>query len=373
MRRFLLALALILFGGTAWAQVHPTPPTTDVPWAINGNLTGAITTTGARMTAGTQSGVSADQIVGWVFCTSSCLPLPAQGAGNYDGLRGIGISNSGTTTPIVAGVSGYVLANQAFSGAGPFSVALFGTGAINVDGGRIEGMNVNVSDREFRVAQAPGTHNRLINGAEIDVSASYFDTSVTGLLIAGNSVLQPTSSTAISIVGQDFSASTPGSIARWGQAIFTLDNVATHFALIGTATASSTANSQDILMGARISSVAYQEQLYFGTNSFGNSVSPALNTNYPLAIATGGLVARSAVDQLIQLGGHNTLSSGASIESRNDANSLVEPLEILATDILLNSNVLHVNNGGSGVTIAANCSGTPSSSFAAVNGIVTHC
>jgi hypothetical protein len=39
MRGFLLALALVLCGGAARAQVHPTPPTTDVPWTIYNSLT----------------------------------------------------------------------------------------------------------------------------------------------------------------------------------------------------------------------------------------------------------------------------------------------------------------------------------------------
>jgi hypothetical protein len=34
----LLALALVFFGGAAQAQVHPTPPTIDVPWVLNNRL-----------------------------------------------------------------------------------------------------------------------------------------------------------------------------------------------------------------------------------------------------------------------------------------------------------------------------------------------
>src|SRR5215469_5505405 len=295
------------------------------------NKTGAITTTGASLAGVTSSAVSADQILAYTFCTSSaCLPLPSSGAGNYDGVRGVGISNASTTTPIVAGVSGYVLSDQAFVGAGPSSVALFGTGAVNVDGGAVWGINTNVSDHQYRTASGVAATVRRITGAEFDVSASYTNTDITGILIAGNSVVQPTNSTAISVVGQDFSAGTPGSIAKWSQALFTFDGVATHFALIGTATptATATGNSQDILWGARISGTGYQGSLTFGSGfTAASAVSPSFLFNYPIQTMTGGAIFRSTTDQLVQVGGATDLASGATIEARNDLANAFEPLE----------------------------------------------
>jgi hypothetical protein len=342
------------------------------------NKTGAITTTGATLGARTSASVSADDIEAYVFCTSA-TPVSSCGGGNYDGVRGVGISNPGSTVPIVAGISGYVLANQAFAGVGPSSVALFGTGAVTVDGGSVWGLNTNVSDRQYRVAQPSGTHHRRVTGAEIDVSASYPDTDIAGILIAGNSVVQPNNSTAVAVVGQDFSASVPGSIARWTQAFYTYPGTAIHFANIGMLTSSTVnSNSQDMIWGAYVNSAAYQGLFYFGVadaplaGNFGSTTQPSFNMNYALQVWTGGFTARTTANEMIQLGGHIDLGSGASIESRNDAGTLVQPLEILAADIFLNSNVLHVNNG-SGITLGATCTGSPTSSFATINGIVTAC
>jgi hypothetical protein len=142
------------------------------PSAVSEKRTGAIAVTGASITGTTNDAVSADQILAYTFCTAPCLPLPAMGGGNYEGVRGVGISTAGTTVPIVAGVSGYVMASQPFVGFGPSSVALFGTGAVNVNGGSVWGVNTNVSDRQYRVAQTSSANRRVV-GAEFDVSASF--------------------------------------------------------------------------------------------------------------------------------------------------------------------------------------------------------
>jgi hypothetical protein len=305
------------------------------------NKTAGIAGTGASLAGLTSNAVSADQILAYVFCTASCLPLPASGAGNYDGIRGVGISNSGTSVPIVAGVSGYVLANQPFSGAGPSSVALFGTGAVNVNAGSIWGLNTNVSDHAYRVSQGASTGNRRVTGAEIDVSASYTDTNIAGILVAGNSVVQPTNSTAVAVLGQDFSAATPGSIAKWQQAFYAYDGVAVHFALIGKAAATATANSQDIQFGASVSGSPYAGLVSFGTGYPGEpGTTPVFSFNYPVTTQSGGGTFRSAADQIVQLGGKIDLSDGVSIESRNDSGSSLLSLEILSSVVMINSSLV---------------------------------
>lgn len=342
--------------------------------------TGPITAIGSALLGASSDQATADLIESYVFCTAPGTATSC-GGGNYDAVAGIGISNPGTTTSIVSGVAGYVLASQAFAGSGPSSVALFGTGAVTVDGGAIWGSNVNVSDRQYRVAQPSGTHNRRVTGMEIDVSVSYPDSVLTGLFVSGNSVVQPTNSTGFAVLGQDFSATIPGSIARWTQAFYTYPGVAIHFASIGTQLpvpsplGAYTSDSQDFIMAASIGGASFQGLFYFGEAhpNFGSTTQPSFNMNYSLQVWTGGITARAAADQIVQLGGHLDLSTGALIESRNDAGSLIQPLEILAGNLLLNSNQLQVNNGGSGIQTAANCTGTPSSSFASVNGIVTHC
>ena len=344
-----LLLILLMLPVVARADMYPDASNAKLPAArINLGInpmvddkTGAIAITGATFEAVTAPGTTADQILAWVFCTGPCMPMPAQGGGNYDAVRGVGISNPGTTVPIVSGVSGYVLVNQSFVGSGPSSVALFGTGVVNVDSGSVWGLNTNVSDREYRAAQT-GTHNRRVTGAEIDVSASFLDTNVTGILVAGNSVVQPNNSTAIAVVGQDFSAPTPGSIAKWTQAFYTYDGVATHFAVIGQASNTlATDNSQDILWGAKIAGAGYQGQLTFGSGFLGASATnPSFLFNYPIQTAQGGAVFRSTTNQVIQLGGALDLPAGASIESRNDANSGLLPLEITAQYVLINGPLL---------------------------------
>lgn len=331
--------------------------------------TGAIAITGATFEAVTAPGTTADQILAWVFCTSACLPLPAQGGGNYDAVRGIGISNPGTTTPIVAGVSGYVLANQPFVSHGPSSVALFGTGAVNVDSGSVWGANTNVSDREYRVAQPAGTHNRRVVGAEFDVSASYIDTSVTGVLVGGNSVVQPSNSRAVVVVGQDFSASTPGAIAKWDSAYVTGNGIATHFAFIGTAgPPTGTTNSQDFQFTTLVGGTPSLGHLTFGTGFLGQSATnPSFSFDYPIGTLTGGAAFRSSANEVVQLAGNVDLPSGVSIMSRNDAGSALQPLELAAQYIYVNGPLLLKT---STVAALAVCVPGIANSFAAVSDAV---
>jgi hypothetical protein len=117
--------------------------------------------------------------------------------------------------------------------------------------------------------------------------------------------------------------------------------------------------------------------------AFGNSLalSPANNTAVAGAFVfsntiianSGGMIARSTANQIVQLSGKVTLAGGSSISSRNDPVSPVvgQPLEIIASQLLLNA-PLAVLVGGT-VTPGLTCAGVPSAAFASTDGIVTHC
>jgi hypothetical protein len=354
------------------------------PSAVSEKRTGAIAVTGASITGTTNDAVTADQILAYTFCTAPCLPLPAMGGGNYEGIRGVGISTAGTTVPIVAGVSGYVMANQPFVGFGPSSVALFGTGAVNVNGGSVWGVNTNVSDRQYRAAQS-STGNRRVVGAEFDVSASYPDTNVTGILVAGNSVVQPTNSTAVAVVGQDFSAPVPGSIAKWTNAYYTYPGTAVHFGVAGPkgpgAAIGQNSDAQDINMQAYIGTQGGIGQIGFGPGAdapWCASCNPAtfqFMFNWGLNVSNGGLIARSGTDQVIALTGHLDVPTGAMIQSRSDNGSTLKPLEINASDIHLRAAAIFVaTTVGGAATQAASCAtGVNATTVRVVNGIVTAC
>ena len=271
---------------------------TTVPLSLVDTQTGAISTTGATASAVTSPAVSADTILSYAFCTSAaCLPFApsfSAGAGNYDAVRGVAIANSGSTTPIIAGVSGYALSNQAFSGAGPAPVALFGTGAVGANNGQLWGVNTNITDCLYRTDCSSSATGRVIKN-EFDLSFSSTHSTGAGLLLTGNSVAQPTNVTGVTLAYLDLNNN--GTIAKWAQFLDTLDGATTLFLIAGAQAAnagSTTSNGQIFQYGAFTGGVGVVGQMYWGSDSVWHWNAPLSATAFQIPSA-GGIVTNNAI------------------------------------------------------------------------------
>jgi hypothetical protein len=184
---------------------------------ITDNQTGAITTNGATISANTDGNIiTQQQIYDWVFC-NLCTT-----GGTYDAIRGVGIANVGTTTQLVNGVAGYVMASAPIAGAFPTAVALFGQGIADANGSSVWGINTALSDNRGLFAST-GTGKTLNN--ELDLSFTSPSTTGIGLVIQGVSPSQPAFALGFSCGPLDLfnvqSNTTPR--AQWSQCFQTAD------------------------------------------------------------------------------------------------------------------------------------------------------
>jgi hypothetical protein len=333
---FFLALAM-----PAAAQTQIPPPPISVitslipPVHAVETLADPISVTGATISGITDSAITADQILAWDFCTGPCLPMPSFGGGNYDAVRGVGHLTAGSTIPLVNGVSGYVLVDQPVTI--PTSVALFGVGVVNVDGGAVWGINTTLSDNEYRV---PSTHGDRHLYNEIDLSFSNPNSSGVALIISGNSVVQPKSAIGIALEYLDFTKM--GSVAKWEPFLYSADGAAWTFANIGPVItnaeglAGGSGNSQKMIWGTWISGHAFGGHLDYGLASapnFGSNSQPSFNFDSSIQISAGGLTARPGSSDVFQVGAHINLGSGPSLIARTDA-FVDAPMEIKAANLL---------------------------------------
>jgi hypothetical protein len=208
------------------------------------NKTGSISTDNATITALTQPGLSAQQIVNWLFCTTACGT-----SSNYDAVRGVANLTSASTIGLVNGVGGYVSVDTAMVGENPTSVALFGAGVVNANDGRVWGANATVGDCPYRTDCSARATGRQMTGAEIDLSFSSTHSVGTGLLFAGNSIVQPAGATALTVGYLDYH--NEGAKARWNNFLYSLHGSTQSFAFIGALEkGGSNINSQPVTFAA---------------------------------------------------------------------------------------------------------------------------
>ncbi len=199
------------------------------------NRAAAITTQGAAMAGAGDPSLSAMTIANAAFLIPSGIQI-------YDGMRGVVHGVAGSTINLVNGVSGYVQNDQVIGGGGfPTSSALFGAGVSASDGAITWGVNTLLSDSTGTAVSA-GTGRGLNN--EFDFNVTSPNTTVTGLLLQGSSLAQPSAANGIALNSLD--GANHGAIAKWTVGILTADGATNRFAIIGSQIATgANINSQD--------------------------------------------------------------------------------------------------------------------------------
>lgn len=294
--------------------------------AITDDKTGGIGTSDATFTAFTKPGLTAKQIIDWVFYFNAEPGTPV----NYDAVRGVAEVTPGTTTGLVNGVGGYVRVNAPSTGAAPFGVAVFGSGVISVNSAALWGFNANIGDCEYRVDCSSTATGRRLVGAELDLSASSTHTDVTGILLAGNSIVQPVAATAIALAYLDYQAE--GANARWLNFLYSLNGAAQSFAFVGALEKAGTNISSQTVTFAAFDAAGAG---ITGTQQF---KSPGY-MNFTSQVRSFGMIAAFGGDKNLSLAPNQDLASGTSLRSQNDAATVLQPLEIMASGVFINAPV----------------------------------
>ena len=279
--------------------------------------TAPFTTDAATLTAITHAGLSAGQIVHWLFCVSAADPCNAVQE-NFDAVRGVAELTPGTTIGLVNGVAGYVLVDQPLP-VSHTSVALFGAGVVNVNNGAVWGLNTTIGDCEYRQdCSATATGRQLYN--EFDLSFSSTHSIGTGLNLGGNSVVTPQDSTGIGLTYLD--GNNQGAVAKWGRFLGSQEGSTNVFLYASTQarnTGTTTADSQEFQFGAYAAGVGTVGKFHFGSDSLFHFNNPITATG----ISNGSNAAVSQVGEYIAstilsasaigLGGSGTATTVTSI------------------------------------------------------------
>lgn len=136
----------------------------------------------------------------------------------YDVFQSIArLAPSSALASHIAAIAGYIQVDAPASGIGNNGVALFGGGRVSVDNGIAWGFNSLLQDNNLRATHS-GT-GRYLLGAELDFNVMSAATQVVGVSVGGNSLVQPTTSSAyiVNTLGESINA-------RWGVGLFAMDN-----------------------------------------------------------------------------------------------------------------------------------------------------
>jgi len=187
--------ALLLAAGLcapALAQQVSDPLSKTPPAALTDSKTAAQTIDSGTFSIFTQPGVTAMSIANAV-----CGGVAGCGYTNNDAIRGINVAPAGSTVVNTTAIAGY-LRNQAVAGTPPSfgqnSVLLFGSGTCEVDGCKTWGVNTVLVDAAGK-GMTSGT-NRVIVGAEYDFIVSNAANQAIGVMVTGDSLVQPTLASA---------------------------------------------------------------------------------------------------------------------------------------------------------------------------------
>lgn len=263
MRRVLLALGLSLLSGTAWASC-PTP----LPFTLlNGTVADAgqvmanfnnvwncgINQASVAITGGTASGLSSLNALnpstaaitspgtlvksvndGGSFTAAQIYQMafgPSPTVTTYDLVQGVAVQPTGSTLLGVFGVSAYVLNQNASVGAGTSqnAVGSFAVAVGAATNAATWGANFLVTDNTSQTVSS--FHNQKLTILELDSNVWDTTTALYGLLLAGNSGQQPTTSNAILVAQLDVSGANR---AKWGVGFNAGSGCCTLGALIGT-------------------------------------------------------------------------------------------------------------------------------------------
>lgn len=176
-------------------------PVSSIPFNIpnpvfsQGQSTAPLTADQAQLTVGLNNpSLTANQILQDAIGCSGAI------CANADALRGIATAVSGSTIVNTTGLSGYVLNQNATTGNGQNSVALFGVGISAVNNAETWGVNTVVTDNTSQ-AVSSGTGRFLLS--ELDYNVTSPSTQVAGLNLTGAWLAQSAGANGFSVLSPD--------------------------------------------------------------------------------------------------------------------------------------------------------------------------
>ena len=270
-----------------------------------------------------------------------------------------GVVNSGTLVNN-NGVGTFV--NDSLASVGPGNsqnaVVYYGVGEASVNSAWIWGLNPVLYD-------ASGISGAALNN-EFDFNVNNASTTVYGLLLQGASSVQPTGThPALEVAPLDVQDSTPH--ISWAYGLETLAGAANIGAYFGEETAgSSSSGSQPLEFGYGANQTFTMEVSSVGNLTMTPASAPGaatgivFNNNVSNSSDTTADVLMTTVDGQGQFA-EEERGSGA-------AQTVIFNTGTAGVNIITGSGGLLINSAG-----AVSCSGTPTSSFAVTDGIVTHC
>jgi hypothetical protein len=196
---------------------------------LTDNKTTAFVGDGGSLSVFSKSGVTAQHI--W---TSAIGTPDAPGdPGNFDGIRSVVVAADGQSTSLATAVAGYLLNQVPRTGPSypsfPVAAVINAIGIGDADGSGTWGINTIVSDNVGRTVSAHGA--RFLFGAEFDVQATSPNTSVSGVMTGGNSLVQPIGANGYSVLWLD--GASQGGVAKWAAGFISQDGSAVNFLDVG--------------------------------------------------------------------------------------------------------------------------------------------
>jgi hypothetical protein len=241
---------------------------------------------------------------------------------NYDGVRSVVTNQPSSTVTNVSAISAYVLNNSpsagntvnADSGVGLFSV---GVSAVNV--ANTWGLNTLLTDNTS-YATSTGT-GRVLWGIESDFNVTSPSTVVHGIEITGASLAQPAAGS------EGFIVNPIGTGIHLDTAFVSRDGAANNALVIGQTAAGATSASQFILLRASNGGANTGSVLQALANGTVNWTPAGVSSSYNLQIGTDR-------NLLVTTPGSG---AGINLNSTNNANSALQPMNIAASVVNLGS------------------------------------
>jgi len=192
---FLLGLFLSL-AASAQQVPNPLPRHSQGQASMTDAKTAAQTTDTGTLSVFTQPGITAMSIANAV-----CGGVAGCSYTTNDAVRAVNVSETGSTVVGTNALAGY-LRNKTVSGVPPSygqnAVLMFGSGTCEVDGCKTWGVNTVLVDSAGK-GMTSGT-NRVIVGAEYDFIISNTANQAIGVMVTGDSAVQPTLANAFAVL-----------------------------------------------------------------------------------------------------------------------------------------------------------------------------
>ncbi len=328
-------------------------------------ITGAVTTDTFGLQVLTDNTISASQIYEWAVGTGAPSLAPA-----FDAVRGVAHLTSGSTILTATGVAGYIISDAPTIASAPAAAAVFGVAVSDCDGCSVWGLDTILTDNKGQTASVHGS--RFLTN-ELDCNVTSLSTSCGMLNIGGTPLVANTISTGVT-VWRFTGYPTPA--AQWAYAFATQPGATQIFAQVGAQQYPAAANipSQQVqFCGYNNSSSLYCANMYAQTSASAPTSLLHLSGLAGFSVDNGGFYAADANGLTV---GVKLLvaGTGASAFLATDAGYTAITLGNATATLTAPGPIVFNSTIKAGASAGVTCpTGSPSASFATVNGIVTHC